>query len=74
MPVVRMHLGEPVVEDRPRRSAALVYTRDLSILTGWEVTEPELVAEFAGRDVAYFEAEEIGGQLKIGRRVPDQVW
>jgi len=45
------------------------------IVCGWELTEPELRAQFEGRDFAFFEAEPAGDdEWKIVRREPDQDW
>lgn len=46
------------------------------VLRGWEITEPEILAEFqGGRRLALLESEEdADGELCILRPVPDPGW
>ena len=53
---------------------AVLIDRLGAIVTGWELTEPELRCQFEGRDYAYFEVENLGDEWRVIRRVADQDW
>jgi len=54
---------------------AVLLDRAGRIAGGWELTEPDLIRHFAGRSVAYFEAEKgHGDDWHIIACLPDQHW
>ena len=72
--IVKMTLLKPAGGGAKEREGALVQTRT-GQTWGWTITEPEIAAQFEGRDYAFFEAIAIDDErVDIIRRVEDQDW
>jgi hypothetical protein len=76
MPVIvkmqRVLAGHPTPRDL---FAALCSDQRGTIICGWDLTEPELLAHFDGGDVAYFEMDQQpDGSWIVLRLLEDQQW
>jgi hypothetical protein len=70
--IVRMELLEPASGGAGEREMALVTSAAGTFECFWRLDEPELRRHFEGANVAYFEAEGEGADMRVVARVPDQ--
>ena len=65
--IVKMALTKPIQDSGAgEHEAAVVFWREdgcQKLECFWEITEPEIAAQFEGRDYAFFEAERVSDRF-----------